>query len=209
MFSLLQSNNWWRVPAFLGWIPIFFAGYFPEWTFHWLRDLGGVVTQRAITNSHYTVSLACAAYVVFFTYWRCRNAGDESPAAQGKAIQLGIVALLAFLPMRMEYLRDYFAIPVAEHRRLLLFFAAAKTAAWLYLFLVILRYYAWGGDSVFQRMQILFPSVKHSDPDTAPTPLLPDAEKHRETASPGNLSPPESNETDKGKPGLNNDRTSP
>ncbi len=209
MFSLLRSNNWWRGLAFLAWIPIFLAGYFPEWTFHWLRDLGGVVTQRAITNSHYAVSLACAAYVAFFTYWRCRDAGDESPAAQGKAIQLGIVALLAFLPMRMEYLRDYLAIPVREHRRLLLFFAAAKTAAWLYLFLIILRYYTWSGDRVFQHMQILFPSVKHGACDTAPMSLRPDAEKRLETASPGNLSPPENNETRNGKPSPNNNQPSP
>ena len=195
MFSLLRSNDWWRIPAFLAWIPIFFAGYFPERTFHWLRDLGGVVTQRAITNSHYAVSLACAAYLAFFTFWRCRDAGDESPTAQGKAIQLGIIALLAFLPMRMEYLRDYFAIPVAEHRRLLLFFAAAKTAAWLYLFLVILRYYAWSGDRVFQRMQILFPSVTRNRSKTAPTSVSPDAEKRSESASPGNLSPPENKNT--------------
>lgn len=191
MFSLLRSNNWWRIPAFLAWVPLFFAGYFPEKTFHWLRDLGGVVTQHAITNSYYTVTLACAAYLAFFTFWRCRDAGDESPTAQGKALQLGIIALLAFLPMRMEYLRDYFAIPVAEHRRLLLFFAAAKTAAWLYLFLLILRYYAWSGDRVFQRLQILFPSVTHDMPKTAPTPGCPDAAKPSESAAPGNLSPSE------------------
>lgn len=193
LFSLLRSGEWWRIPAFLAWMPLFFAGYFPEWTYHWLRDVGGVVTQRALINNHYAITLASAGYILFFTYRRCRDAGDDAANAQGKALQLGVAGLLAFLPMRIEYLPDYFAIPVPEQRRLLLFFAAAKTATWLYLFSIVLRYYVWSGERVFQKMRPLFPSLKHpgEETDASQSPVQPPP---RENACPGSLAPPGENE---------------
>ncbi|HPO15614.1 MAG TPA: hypothetical protein PLI09_19385 [Candidatus Hydrogenedentes bacterium] len=160
MNSNRQQVDIWRIPAFGLWLIFFAAGLVPEWIYVQLRELGHVVTQRALINNMSLLPLAMTAYITVFFYQRCCEAGLSRPMARGKSFQLFLLALIAFvLPVRLELFMDYLLIPVAEYRRLLFSMIAVKCIAWLYLLSVVCRYYFFNGYRVFIQMPSLFPSA--------------------------------------------------
>lgn len=159
MTSSPRQSDFWRWPALVLWLVFFFVGLVPEWVYYRLRDLGAVTTQRALVNSYYLLPFAMAAFLAAFTHWRCREAAVNPSEARGKALQIWVLSLLAFLPIRLEHVWDYLGIPVPEYRRLILTMAAAKGLAWLYLLSLIVRFHLWSGHAVYQRMRSLLPST--------------------------------------------------
>ncbi len=151
--------NWWRWPTFALWMLFFLAGLFPEWVFRELRQAGAVTTQDAYINSHHMITLGLTGYLIYFLYQRGREAGLDTISARGKALQAGIVALVAFLPIQLEQAGQFRNIPVAHLRHLILFVAVTKVACWGYLLALLLRYYFRSGDRVFLEMPLLFPSA--------------------------------------------------
>lgn len=158
-----RQRDGWRWPAFLLWTSFFAAGLFPEWVYYQLRAWGQVVTQRAMTNSLYLLPVAMAGFFAGFVFVRCREAGTGN-AAMGKAMQVWILALVAFLPIRLEQIGDYLRIPEAEYRRLILGMATVKCISWLYLYSIVLRFHFWSGYRLFLRMPSVFPSGRTPEP---------------------------------------------
>lgn len=171
----------WRAPALFLWLVFFAVGLVPEWVYGQLRNMGGVVTQRALINNMSLLPLAMAAYLTLFFYQRCAEAGLPPVETKGKSFQLGLLALIAFvLPVHLEQFMEYMTVPVAEYRRIIFGLIAAKCIAWLYLFSVIGRYYLGNGYRVFVRMPSLFPSV-HALPAKQEAIPLPNATPEQET----------------------------
>jgi hypothetical protein len=153
------------------WVFFFSIGLFPEWFFFTLREWALVSTRHAWTNSFGLLTPALAGYLLFFSYYRCREGGLTVAESQGKALQIGLFGLLAFLPL--DQVLHYQDIPVLFLRRLVLSLAGAKVLMWLYLFSLILRYYYFGGRGVFVSMFSIFPSMHGRDLPQETTPGAP------------------------------------
>ncbi|MCX5756985.1 MAG: hypothetical protein NTU83_00455 [Candidatus Hydrogenedentes bacterium] len=150
----------WRYAAFLLWMVFFITGLSPEPVFFLLRQTGGVLTQRALVNSPHVITVAFAGYIALFVYHRCRGAGDSSGAAQDKALQMGVVALLAFMPVDLGAVLSAHKAPILEHRVLLYGAALLKLVAWWSLLALFIRYYLFKADAAFAEIGSLFPSTR-------------------------------------------------
>ncbi|MBI2423709.1 MAG: hypothetical protein HYV27_12840 [Candidatus Hydrogenedentes bacterium] len=150
------------------WTVFFCAGLLPVETFYLLRDLGMVLTQSALVNSFHLVGLSLAAYMGFFVYFRCREEGLDAPEAQGKALQLGVVALVAFLPLPFQQIVDVSEMPTAYFRYLTIGIAVLKVWCWLYLYLLLLVYYVLNHAAVFTGIHSWFPSTHAAHQEKGP-----------------------------------------
>jgi hypothetical protein len=164
-FSVKESRNSvdvWRVFILLLWAAFFAVGLFPEWVYDQARDLGRVAAQRALTNSSWLITFSWAGYLGWFTLLRCREAADSQAAASAKGVQVLLLGLTAFMPLRLENIAEVQYIPVPSFRWLVYGTACAKCIAWLYLVLVVLRYYYFSGHQTFSNMPAIFPSAHES-----------------------------------------------
>ena len=145
------------------------VGLFPEVAFLWLREAGYVVTMRAMINSHWFITLACAGFMGWFTFKRCVECNDYPDVAFGKSVQIMVLSIAAFLPMGIEKVFLYFYyIPDPFYRYLILSVLSVKALAWLYLAILILRYYLVSGHAVFKNIPLLFPSALFLREDDTP-----------------------------------------
>lgn len=163
----------WGFFALLLWLAFFTLGLFPNFIYEYLRNEANVITAHALVNSVYLLYSALIVYFFGFLYRAARYAGLSSVMAQVLAVQLSLVALLAFLPLPLEYIPDYFRAPDATWRRLILAVCAFKIASWLYLLTLLFRYYLFSGAEVFRQMAPVFPSAHHDDADTQSTAKRP------------------------------------
>lgn len=154
-----SSPDFWRLPTFLLWVLLFLSGLVPDEVFLLLRELGHVKTQSALINSHYLITLSLAGFYGYFTYQRCIDAGAGDLPARGKGLQAAVIGLVAFLPVPWALLFALHDIPKLELRLVVLFACSAKLGAWVYLLSVIVRYYFWSGQAVYQRMPSVLPST--------------------------------------------------
>lgn len=145
------------------WVAFFAAGLYPEWVYDQARELGRVAAQRALTNSAWLITAAWAGYMGWFTLARCREAGDSHASATAKGVQVLLLGLTAFMPLRLENIAEVQYIPVPEYRWIIYGTVGAKGIAWMYLVLVILRYYLFSGYMTFINMPALFPSAHKPD----------------------------------------------
>lgn len=154
----------WGVPAFLAWLLFLQIGLAPVAFFNLLRDAGHVLTQNALINSPWLITLAFAGYVGVFTYRECLSAGQNRPEAQSKATYHVIIGLVAFmaLPFDLRLLLALDHIPVLEYRLVVLLVAPMKILAWLYFLLLGARRFLFGNPLAFTRAPILFPSARRS-----------------------------------------------
>ncbi len=149
------------------WTFFFFAGLAPEIAFHWFRELSGVTTQHAFVNSSAVISIGLAAYLAFFVSRQCRMAGLNDADAQAKALQVVILALLAFLelPSRgttfstqtllgLMFQSSYIEDP--DLRIVIWAVGCCKLTAWAYLYSLILRFHLLGRRQVFSRIPSFF-----------------------------------------------------
>ena len=158
----------WRLPNFALWLVFFGIGLIPEPVYDGLRALGAVVTQRAVVNSPYFITVGCAVYLAVFWFHKCREAQFSERVARGSALQHGMVALLAFLPLPPELVLQAPHIPVASIRHLIYGASAVKILAWAYLFLVVGYSCVSGKWVVSTAMSRLFPSVRRHNRTGAP-----------------------------------------
>lgn len=154
-----RSLDLWRFPLFLLWLVFFIAGLAPEPVFVLLREAGGVLTQRALVNSPHAITIALAAYLAIFVYRRCRDAGDLPGVAQDKALQLGVVALVAFMPVDLGAILAAHRAPELQYRLLLYGAGLFKLVAWWSLLPFFIRYYLFRNDHPFSDMHTIFPST--------------------------------------------------
>jgi len=152
------EKDFWVLPALLLWTVFFALGIMPEWVYYILRDWGNVVTQRAFVNSYYMITLGLSGYLFFFVQFRCREAGLTFMDALGRSVQIGVLSLLAFIPVPLEELFFLSQIPIPGYRHMLIAVSCAKMLAWFYLLTILFRYYLWNGHEVFLRLISIFPS---------------------------------------------------
>lgn len=162
------QRDLWRLPTLLLWMLFFFIGLVPFPVYVYLRYVAGVVPQRALVNSHYVVTLALAAYVALFCFQRCREMAHTPFESQDKALQLGLLSLVAFLPFDYSLLLTVHMNPARENPSLFYVVGSAKLVSWLYLFSLFLRYYALGINNVFSEIPSLFPSAHRRKKRTNP-----------------------------------------
>ncbi len=174
-----NRRDLWRYPTLLLWFVFFFVGLAPQPVFLLLRQVGAVLPQYALVNSPYLITLGLAAYVALFTLHRCEENGLSRFLAQDKALQLGIIALIAFLPVDLEVLAMAHTYPLMQNRFLLYLAGAGKLVAWWYLFSLMLRYYVFRLDDVFANVPSVFPSARRGD-DPEPSADTAQAESHPE-----------------------------
>lgn len=153
----------WALAAALLWLVFLCAGYLPEEVFAFLRAQGRVVTQDAMVNSPYLITIGFSMYFGYFAYQCSRECGLSAADSQARALQVGIVGLLAFLNVPLQTLIDAPQIPVAHYRHLVFAIFGAKSAAWLYLASLILRYYILQNAQVFGNLVSMFPSARMAE----------------------------------------------
>jgi hypothetical protein len=156
-----SDSRWdaWTFPTVLLWLVFFFAGLDPETLYERLRELGLVVTQNAIVNSPYVVSLVFAGYIGLFAYHRCIESGLSKIDAKARGLQIGIIGLMAFLSFSPAMVTLVGEIPERRYQTVVMIVAFAKLFAWFYLLILILRYYMLGHNHVFARISSAFPST--------------------------------------------------
>jgi hypothetical protein len=147
--ALRIQHDLWRIPTYVLWLVCLVAALFPERVYYGLRSAAWVTTQGALVNSHYVVPLGFAAFFAFFAYHVIRQVQPQSHTAASVAVQMGLIAFLACLPVELQSVADYTRIPVALYRRLAYLLVTVKIASWLYLFALITRYYWTRGAVVF------------------------------------------------------------
>lgn len=154
-----ERLDYWKPASFLLWLLFFAAGLVPEWAFYYLRGVSGVVTQLALTNSPYFITVGFSAYWGFFCYSKCRQAGRPPADASASSMQLALIALVAFLPFPLELLVQAREIPVAQTRHLIYLVGFVKLLSWWYSFMLMFYYHLSGNPAVFCRSSWLFPSA--------------------------------------------------
>lgn len=152
------------------WFPFFLVGLVPELAFYLIREWGAVPPYTALVNSSAVITLSFAAYVAFFALRRCRDAGLSRPMAQGKALEIGLLALVAFLEIPTKgmafqartligVLLDIQQLPDRYLQLVVFLVGTTKLVAWAYLFSLVIRYHAFGNRRVFAQIPSMFPSM--------------------------------------------------
>ncbi len=152
------------------WFPFFLVGLVPELAFYLIREWAAVPPYSALVNSSAVITLAFAAYVAFFALRRCRDAGLSRSMAQGKALEVGLLALVAFLEIPTKgmafqartligVLLDFQQLPDRYLQLVVFFVGTTKLVAWAYLLSLVIRYHAFGNRRVFAQIPSMFPSM--------------------------------------------------
>jgi len=141
------------------WAVFFLVGLAPEWVFFTLRDLGTVSILTAMVNSPHLITLAFSAFLGLFAYHRCLDVGFSGMDAKGRALQFVILGLMAFLNFPLMQVTRISDIPIPNLRVVVIVVALAKTSAWFYLFIVVMRYSLFGHPRAFAALTSIFPST--------------------------------------------------
>jgi hypothetical protein len=190
-----ERRDMWDLFTLAAWFVFFAIGLMPELAFYGIRELAQVRSSTALVNSSAIITLGFAAYLGLFAFRRCRESGAGRYIAQGKALEVGLIALVAFLelPARgaifqsrtlVTVLLALNEIPDRYLQAVVLFVGSSKLLAWAYLLSLMIRYHAFGNRNVFAEVPSLFPSmhrVAAQDPPAAVDP----------SRIPGEFAPPE------------------
>lgn len=182
-----RRNPWDFLTAGL-WTLFFAAGLVPEPVFQIFRALSLVPAHRAFVNSSAVITVGFALYFAYFVRNKCREGGLTAVESQGHAIEVALLALIAFLeiPGRgdsfdsrtfMVFLVNFREIPDPSVRNVVLLVGAFKLSAWWYLFSLVLRYHLLGNRLVFAHMFPFIPSTRaaaHEREDAPVEPVAPE-----------------------------------
>ncbi len=171
MSDRFGHRDHWRWPTLVLWFIFFLVGLVPEPIYWALREWSGVLTQDALVNSSHLLTLVLAGYVAVFAFHRCLDAGMAHREAQDRSLQLGVISMVAFLPVPLDMLFFAHDMPLMQHRASLYFAGAAKFIAWWFLMYLFVAYYAFNADDVFARIPSLFPSTRRSHAVRTETPV--------------------------------------
>ncbi len=144
-----RQGDPWRAPTALLWYLFLGIGVAPENAFEQLRYVADVVTQDALVNSPYFITVGYAAFLGAFCYFKRRACGSDERTAQNAALHLALIGLVAFLPFPMMLFTHASGIPTAHLRHFVYALGGIKMLAWLYLVISVTRYYAFGHETVF------------------------------------------------------------
>lgn len=163
MAEPLKEKDPWRFPVFGLWLLILMIGLIPEPVYYLMRFAGGVVSQRALVNSPYMITIALAVWVMLFVFYACVRCGLSPLQAQDRALQLAVLALVAFLPVDLPTLLTAHSNPLMRARFAIYLAGLTKLLAWWFLLNLIVRYYLLQMEDVFARIPSLFPSARTNE----------------------------------------------
>lgn len=154
------------------WTLFFAVGFTPELAFYGLRAISGVTSFTALVNSSAVLTLSLTAYLAFFCYRRCLEWGVSTTIAQGKAMEVAVLSLVAFLEIPakgtifetrtlISIVLEFRDLPGLYLQSVVLFVGVSKLLTWLYLYSLVLRYHAFGNRGVFARIPSLLPSMRN------------------------------------------------
>ncbi len=190
-----DRRDLWDLLTLAFWFAFFAIGLAPELFFSAIRAAAAVAPYTALVNSSAVITVGFSVYLALFAYRRCRAAELTPYLAQGKALEVALVALVAFLELPamsttfhvrrtllallldLDTLHDVYLLGV------IVFVSASKVLAWVYLFSLVVRYHAFGNRAVFTLVPSMFPSMNR------PEHASPAASVH--TEAPGALTPPQ------------------
>ena len=92
-----ERRNVWDIWILGLWSCFFAVGFVPELAFYAFRELAAVPSYVALVNSSAVITIALTAYPAFFSNRRRRDSGLSQVASHGKALQLAVFGLIAFL----------------------------------------------------------------------------------------------------------------
>lgn len=170
MTTVPSNRDPWRWPTLALWVFFFLLGLYPGLAFQFLRDAGHVNTWNALVNSEHLITLMCAGFLAFFVSQVSQRGGMDPYAARARGLVVFLLALTAFLPIRLDQIALYARIPVAGSRHLLYLVATTKCLAWLYLLSLLIQYYLVSGPKTFYRLPTILPSVREHSADVIPMP---------------------------------------
>ncbi len=178
------ARDFWRWPALLLWCLFFMLGLWPELTFNLLREAGYVFSQNAVINSFHFISWCLTGFLAHFVYHRCVEAGLPTLESLGKAFQIGVLAFVAFIDLPIEqivHIRD------AIDRALVLGTIGLKVLVWMYLYILIARYYWTRNPEIISECLpwlALRPAETPPPASKAHTPSTPDSEARTSVENP-------------------------
>ncbi len=152
MNRLDNDRNAWGWPNLMLWALCLGVGLVPDKVFYLFRDIAAVPTQRALVNHPMMISVALAIYVALFVLRQCRLLGCEESGAEARALQAGVIALVAFLPGVVDVLFAVGDIADPRLRRFVYLAGAGKLTCWFYLSMLMFRCYALGHHRAFVTM---------------------------------------------------------
>lgn len=176
-----ERRNVWDLLILGLWSCFFAIGLVPELAFYALRELAAVPSYVALVNSSAVITIALTAYLAFFANRRCRESGLSKVASQGKALEIAVLGLVAFLEIPakgsafeartlLDIVFDFRSLPGRYLQTVVLFVGLSKLGVWLYLYSLVLRYHAYGNRDVFARIPSLFPSMREKKKVHPPAP---------------------------------------
>ncbi len=140
------SDVVWRVAGALVSTLIVAAGFLSYEVFAWIRRAAVVtVYPPALINNPYGFAAALLLTVGGFARYRCINAGAERRIVNDRTIAFGVLSMVAFFPLPVQYLAD--GLPYGA-RRLYLGYVL-KSLAFLHLYWTFFRYHALEDDRAF------------------------------------------------------------
>jgi hypothetical protein len=165
------------------WSVFFAIGLVPEFVFHLLRNRAAVSTSTALVNSSAIITLGFTFFLVWFVYRNGLESYSNRAAARGKATQIGILALLAFMdvPTRSGVFQVHTLLEIVFElddlsdwylRFVVMLVAFSKLAAWCLLYSLFFRYHLLGNRLAFTSIPSLFPSTRNEDEDDDSEPEM-------------------------------------
>ena len=166
-----DRRNIWDLLTLGLWSCFFAVGLVPELAFYAIREFAAVPSYVALVNSSAVITIALAIYLAFYANRRCRESGLNDTASHGKAMEIAVLALVAFLEIPakgsafeartlLDIVLDFQSLPGRYLQTVVLFVGVSKLAAWLYLYSLVLRYHAFGHRHVFAHIPSVFPSMR-------------------------------------------------
>lgn len=161
------------------WSCFFAVGFVPELAFAAVRNFAAVPSYVALVNSSAVITIALTVYLAFFTNRCCRASGLGPVASHGKALEIAVLCLVAFLEIPakgsafetrtlFEIVLDFRSLPGRYLQLVVLFVGMSKLAAWVYLYSLVLRYHAFGYRHVFVHIPSIFPSMREEESQNPP-----------------------------------------
>ena len=140
--------------------------------FHGLRAAAHVSKYIAFVNSSAIITLALAGYLAFFVSRQSRAGGLSVADSQAKAIHAALLSILAFIEIPGQSpvfgiqtllgLMLQSGLQVESSMKVMLWIVGCtKLAAWIYLYMLVLRFHVLGNREVFSKMRTFF--VQYDD----------------------------------------------
>jgi len=189
VYGANQKNTWDMLTMTL-WSLLFAVGLVPELAFHVLRKSAGVYSSTALVNSSAVITFGFAAFVVWFVYRNGLEPYSNRSDSRGKATQIGLIALLAFMDIQSRsgifevhtLLEIVLRLPSLDDwylRFVVMLVALSKVGAWFFLYSLFFRYHVFGNRLAFMTIPSFFPSTwnKSEDDDSGPEMNAIDSDK--------------------------------